>query len=102
MARPPRAARKGVVMGPVLLASRPYDRASDPAVAFDPNPNHGNGNGRGVWMISSLALRESGGVHGAAVVTSRSFDGGLTWGNPLVTTATGSDLDKNWIACDTT
>jgi hypothetical protein len=80
----------------------PYDRASDPAVAFDPNPNHGNGNGRGVWMISSLALRESGGVHGAAVVTSRSFDGGLTWGNPLVTTATGSDLDKNWIACDTT
>jgi hypothetical protein len=71
----------------------PFDRASDPAVAFDPRHN--------VWMISSLALSESGGVHGAAVVTSRSTNGGLTWSNP-VTTATGSDLDKNWIVCDTT
>jgi hypothetical protein len=70
-----------------------FDRASDPAVAFDPRHN--------VWMISSLALRESGGVHGAAVVTSRSTNGGLTWSNP-VTTATGGNLDKNWIACDTT
>ena len=52
-------------------------------------------------MISSLALSEAGGVHGAAVVTSRSTNGGLTWTNP-VTTATGANLDKNWIACDTT
>jgi hypothetical protein len=71
----------------------PYDRASDPAVAFDPRHN--------IWMISSLALSEAGGVHGAAVVTSRSADGGLTWSSP-VTTATGANLDKNWIACDTT
>jgi hypothetical protein len=33
-------------------------------------------------------------------LTSRSTDGGLTWGNP-VTTATGSN-DKNWIVCDNT
>src|SRR5829696_2239487 len=71
----------------------PFDRASDPAVAFDPQDN--------VWMISSLALSEAGGVHGAAVVTSRSTNGGLTWTNP-VTTATGTNLDKNWIVCDTT
>ena len=71
----------------------PFDRASDPAVAYDPQDN--------VWMISSLALSEAGGVHGAAVVTSRSTNGGLTWSNP-VTTATGSNLDKNWIVCDTT
>jgi hypothetical protein len=70
-----------------------FDRASDPAVAFDAQDN--------VWMISSLALSEAGGVHGAAVVTSRSINGGLTWTNP-VTTATGSNLDKNWIACDNT
>src|SRR5512132_904854 len=76
----------------------PFDRASDPAVAFD--PRHGDGV-HGVWMISSLALSEAGGVHGAAVVTSRSTNGGLTWTAP-VTTATGSNLDKNWIACDTT
>jgi hypothetical protein len=76
-----------------FFGSGPYDRASDPAVAFDPRHN--------VWMISSLALLEAGGVHGAAVVTSRSTNGGLTWSNP-VTTATGSNLDKNWIVCDTT
>jgi hypothetical protein len=70
-----------------------YDRASDPAVAYDRRHN--------VWMISSLALLEAGGVHGAAVVTSRSTDGGLTWGSNPVTTATGN-LDKNWIVCDTT
>jgi len=68
-----------------------FDRASDPAVAFDAQDN--------IWMISSLALSEAGGVHGAAVVTSRSTNGGLTWSNP-VTTATGSNLDKNWIVCD--
>jgi hypothetical protein len=76
-----------------LQGGGPFDRASDPAVAFDPRRN--------VWMISSLALSATGGVHGAAVVTSRSTDGGLHWGNP-VTTATGANLDKNWIACDTT
>ncbi len=70
-----------------------FDRVSDPAVAFDAQDN--------VWMISSLAILESGGVHGAAVVTSRSTNGGLTWSNP-VTTATGANLDKNWIVCDNT
>jgi len=70
-----------------------HDRASDPAVAYDARHN--------VWMISSLAMLEAGGVHGVAVVTSRSTDGGFTWSNAL-TTATGGDLDKNWIVCDNT
>src|SRR4051812_24245990 len=69
------------------------DRATDAAVAFDARHN--------VWLISSLTLLEAGGVHGNAVVTSRSTNGGLTWSNP-VTTATGGDLDKNWIVCDNT
>ena len=71
----------------------PFDRTSDEAVAFDARHN--------TWMISSLALTDSVGVTGAAVVTSRSTDGGLTWTNP-VTTATGGSLDKNWITCDNT
>ncbi|WP_051366964.1 sialidase family protein [Hamadaea tsunoensis] len=71
----------------------PYDRVSDAAVAYDAAHN--------VWMISTLPLGESGGVHGAAIATSRSTDGGHTWGNPVIT-ATGADLDKNWIACDNT
>ena len=67
------------------------DRATDAAVAYDAKHN--------AWLISSLTLLEAGGVHGNKVVTSRSTDGGLTWSNPF-TTATGGDLDKNWIVCD--
>jgi hypothetical protein len=70
----------------------PNDRATDASVAYD-DRHH-------VWLVSSLTLLEAGGVHGNAVVTSRSTDG-LTWSNP-VTTATGGDPDKNWIACDNT
>src|SRR2546421_7571796 len=70
----------------------PNDRATDPSVAYDVK--------HGVWLISSLTLLEAGGVHGNSVVTSRSTDG-VAWSNPF-TTATGSDLDKNWIVCDNT
>src|SRR3954469_25838802 len=68
------------------------DRATDASVAYDARHN--------VWLVSSLTLLEAGGVHGNAVVTSRSTDG-VTWSNPF-TTATGGDLDKNWIVCDNT
>jgi hypothetical protein len=74
-----------------------YARVTDPAVAYDAR--------HGAWLISTLALvNGSGGPKGAAVLTSRSLDGGLTWGNPVVTAAAsgGSDYDKNWIACDNT
>src|SRR4051794_33315022 len=70
----------------------PNDRATDASVAYDA--------AHGVWLVSSLTLLESGGVHGNAVVTSRSPDG-VSWGAPF-TTATGGDLDKNWIVCDNT
>jgi BNR repeat-like domain len=81
----------GNLPGITTFAGGIYDRVSDPAVAYDAQDN--------VWLVSTLALTEAGGVSGAAVLTSRSTDGGLTWGNP-VTTATGGDVDKNWIACD--
>src|SRR3954447_18212154 len=69
------------------------DRATDASVAYDARHN--------TWLVSSLTLLEGGGVHGNAVVTSRSTDGGLTWSSPF-STATGGDLDKNWIVCDNT
>ena len=69
------------------------DRATDASVAYDARHN--------TWMVSSLTLLEAPGIHGNAVVTSTSTDGGLTWSNPH-TTATGGDLDKNWIVCDNT
>src|SRR5690242_5328675 len=71
----------------------PNDRATDASVAYDARHN--------TWLISSLTLLEAGGVHGNAVVTSRSTNGGVSWSNPF-TTATGGDLDKNWIVCDNT
>src|SRR5512138_2365464 len=83
----------GCLPGVTKFQGGTFDRVSDPSVAYDARHN--------VWMVSSLAISEAGGVHGAAVLTSRSTDGGLTWSNP-VTTATGSDLDKNWIVCDDT
>jgi hypothetical protein len=63
-------------------------QASDASVAFDARHN--------VWMISSLAINGS----TVDVVVSRSTDGGLTWGNPVIV-ATGSN-DKNWTVCDNT
>ncbi len=73
-----------------------YDRVSDPAVAYDLKHN--------VWMVSTLAIKDTSGILGAAVLTSRSTNGGTTWNNPVaVTVATGSsNLDKNWIVCDNT
>jgi hypothetical protein len=76
-------------------AANPYDRVSDPVVAYNAKDN--------IWMISTLPLLEAGGVHGAGVLTSRSLDGGLTWGPPvLVTQSNLGNPDKNWIVCDNT
>ncbi len=68
-----------------------YDRVSDPAVAYDAKRN--------VWLISTLGLLETPAVTGAAILTSRSTDGGLTWSAPVTVNAIG-DVDKNWIVCD--
>ncbi|MEV0236755.1 sialidase family protein [Nonomuraea sp. NPDC050786] len=84
---------KGVLPGITTFGGGPFDRVSDPSVAFDAR--------HGVWLISSLALTDTGGIAGAAVVTSRSTDGGLTWAEPVTTAvADGGDLDKSWTACD--
>src|SRR5215212_2918956 len=75
-----------------------FDRVSDPVVAYDAKHN--------VWMISTLPLigrSSTVSPSAAGVYTSRSTDGGLTWGNPIF--VTGSNLqspDKNWIVCDNT
>jgi hypothetical protein len=79
-----------------------FDRATDAAVAFDAKsyPDAPNG----VWMISSLVLTEAGGVKGVGIYTSRSTDGGLTWGTPVaIPNSVGMiSPDKNWIVCDNT
>jgi len=76
--------------------SGPFDRVTDPAVAYDAQDN--------VWMVSSLVLTEAGGVKGVGIYTSRSTDGGLTWGTPVAIPNTAGMIspDKNWIVCDNT
>jgi hypothetical protein len=73
-----------------------FDRATDAAVAYDAQDN--------VWMISSLVLSEAGGVKGVGIYTSRSTDGGFTWGAPVPIPSTAGMVspDKNWIVCDNT
>jgi hypothetical protein len=82
---------RGVLPGVTKFrGAGPYDRVSDPSVAYDAR--------HGVWMIASLALRDTSGVTGPAVLVSRSTDA-IHWSNPVTVTSTG-DLDKDWIVCD--
>jgi len=70
----------------------PYDRVSDPSVAYDASHH--------VWLIAGLALNETPGPVGVAVVVSHSSDG-THWSDPVVA-GTGANVDKNWIVCDST
>ena len=71
-----------------------FARISDPSVAYDAAHN--------TWLISSLAISASG--VGAAVLVSRSTNGGLTWNNPVTVSSAppGAFYDKEWVVCDTT
>jgi hypothetical protein len=73
----------------------PYERVSDPSVAYDAMHN--------VWMISSIPLLPSLSV--PTVFVSQSTDGGATFGNPVEIPpppVPKVDLDKNWTVCDNT
>ncbi len=71
----------------------PYDRVTDPAVAYDAKHN--------VWMVVSLPYGTYGGVTTYLVpIVSRSPDG-LKWQNPVhVAPDNGDFMDKPWIVCD--
>src|SRR5579859_7642227 len=82
-----------------VFAGGPYNRASDASVAYDARHK--------VWIISYLAI-VTGGTPPAPirldVLASRSTNGGLTWGTPVIVRLGGpnSGLDKNWTVCDNT
>jgi hypothetical protein len=71
-----------------------WQRTSDASVAFDARHN--------VWITSFLGLFPNGNTAEVDVLASRSTDGGLTWGNPVVVNASGDFNDKNWTVCDDT
>ncbi len=90
---------QGFLPGLTVFTGGTYDRTSDPSVAFDARHN--------VWMVSSLGIHAlNGSIISVDVVVSRSTDGGLTWGPPVVVdnagTTSGAFLDKNWTVCDDT
>jgi BNR repeat-like domain len=75
-------------------AAVPYERVSDPSVAFDAAHD--------TWLISSIPLLPNLSV--PTVFVSRSTDDGRTWDSPPVSipppAAKTVDLDKNWTVCD--
>lgn len=71
----------------------PYASVSDASVAYDARHR--------AWIISYLGIR-NGTNAPVDVLSSRSTDGGKTWGAPKVVFANGQFLDKNWTTCDNT
>ncbi len=72
-------------------SKNPYDRASDPAVAYDASHK--------MWLAEALPIL---GGNGQEPVVVASKDG-LTWGKPVLTAANNGDfIDKSWITCDDT
>lgn len=69
----------------------PYDRVSDPAVAYDA--------AHGVWMIASLPISTSAPTT-PAVIVNRSINGGLAWQHPVNVAPNTASNDKDWISCD--
>jgi hypothetical protein len=72
----------------------PYDEAAAPSVAFDARHN--------VWIAVSVGLQTTTSQTGAAVLASRSTNGGATWTNPVIIASAGAgqNFEKPWIVCD--
>jgi hypothetical protein len=87
----------GFLPGTTVYAGGPYDKVSDPSVAYDAMHN--------VWMISYLAHKNSSSTGSLTdVVASRSTNGGVTWSAPVPVQqgGVGSAFDKDWMVCDNT
>lgn len=82
----------GFLPSSTVFATPPgiYLRASDASVAYDAKHK--------VWLISWLGIKNPSGP--VDVLVSRSTDGGLTFGAPVVVNASGDFNDKNWTVCD--
>ncbi len=79
--------------GPFADPGSPFERVSDPTVAYDAKHD--------TWMISSIPLFPN--ISTPTVFVSRSTDGGATFGDPAQIPPPAVkkiDLDKNWTVCD--
>ena len=74
-------------------ASTPFERVSDPSVAYDA--------AHGTWLISSIPILPNTVV--PTVFVNRSTDDGRTWSTPVSIpppVSNSVNLDKNWTVCD--
>jgi hypothetical protein len=74
-------------------AATPYERVSDPSVAYDAAHR--------TWLISSIPLLPD--LDVPTVLVNRSTDDGRTWSTPVSIpppVSNSVDLDKNWTVCD--
>jgi len=86
----------GFLPGITVFAGGPYNRASDPSVAYDARHK--------AWIISYLAIVTGGHPVGPIhtdLLASRSPDG-LHWSTPVIISLGGPSTfyDKNWSVCD--
>jgi hypothetical protein len=80
----------GFLPGITVAEGGPYQRASDPVVAYDAK--------HGVWLVTSLVINSG----ALGVVVNRSTDG-LHWDDPILAVGgDGKGYDKEWIVCDST
>jgi hypothetical protein len=84
----------GFLPGTTVFAGGVYQRVSDPSIAYDAKHK--------VWITSYLGLFPHGNTAEVDVLASRSTNGGLTFGPPVVVNASGDFNDKNWTVCDDT
>jgi hypothetical protein len=85
-----------VIPGISNASGGPYDRATDPWVAFGPT---------GMVYVSSLGLdgNETTGFTESAILVNRSTDGGLTWSQPstlILDVKANANDDKEAITAD--
>jgi hypothetical protein len=79
--------------GPFSDPDSPFERVSDPSVAFDAKHN--------TWLISSIPLEPD--LDVPTIFVSRSTDGASTFGAPVEIPPPATkkvNLDKNWTVCD--
>jgi hypothetical protein len=79
--------------GPFADLNSPYERVSDPSVAYDAKHD--------TWMISSIPLLPN--LVVPTIFVSLSTDGGATFATPVqipAPTRVNNNLDKNWTVCD--
>jgi hypothetical protein len=85
-----RSWKHGFMPGITVAEGGPWQRVSDPAVAYDAKHQ--------VWMASGLVLSS----YAAGVVISTSPDG-IHWNDPVLAAGNnGNSYDKEWVACDST